>query len=266
MSDQTALTRYEERFAQEAERYAGAETATGRFLSLKGGILTFDDQPMPGNQACVIVLDSVLERTYYASKYDPDAERNKPPVCYAFAHPGDEEEVGPHPSMQADLSYFKPQSDRCRDCAHNAWGSADTGRGKACGERRRLAILPAGYYKPRKGSRDFDLEIFTDLDYYSKTDIVYMKLPVTSVPLWAKYVTGLNTNHRRPPFGAITRIYVEPDQKSQFKVHFELLELLPPEAFETIFRRHEEAHGAIVFGYTPPSAEASAPRAGSVRR
>jgi hypothetical protein len=68
--------------------------------------------------------------------------------------------MGPHPSMQADAN-FQPQSDLCKTCEHNQWGSADKGRGKACQNRRRLTMIPAGVFMPKRGSRDFDLEIFT---------------------------------------------------------------------------------------------------------
>lgn len=258
----TEVTKYDEAFAQMANQYAGTERAGGSFLSTKGGVLTFDDEALPGNQMCVIMLDVVRERTYYTSKYSPDAEQNLPPVCYAFGRT--DEEMAPHESMQTDLDYFIPQNDECMGCPHNEWGSADTGRGKACSERRRMAILPAGYYVPKRGSRDFELHMFDEVDHYKTADIAFLKLPVTSVKDYARYVTQLSASHRRPPMGVITRVYLEPDPKSQFRVKFEMLEMLPDELFETIMERHEEAKASIVFGYSPPSGEAKA--AGKVRR
>lgn len=265
MSNGTALTPWDEQMARLGAEYADTEQQSGTFLSTKGGILTFQDEPLPGNQMAVVILDVVRERTFYTEKYDPMQEHNLPPVCYAFGRTDDE--MAPHPSMQAGPDYFIPQNDVCATCPNNEWGSSDTGRGKACSERRRIAMLPAGYYQPKRGSRDFDLHLFTDTEHYESADIAYLKLNVMSVKDWARYVTHLSSAHSRPPFGVVSRVYLEPDPKSQFRVKFEVLELLPPELFETIYARHEEAKESIVFGYPPPSAEAVAGRGGrSARR
>jgi hypothetical protein len=257
------VTKYDEQFAAMAAQYAGTERAGGDFLSTKGGVLTFDDETLPGNQMCVIILDVVKERTFYTSKYSADREANLPPVCYAFGR--EDAEMAPHVTMQADLTYFQPQNDTCQGCPNDAWGTADTGRGKACRERRRFALLPAGYYVPKRGSRDFELNVFDDLDHFKNADIAFLKIPVTSVKDWARYVTQLSASHRRPPAGVITRVYIEPDQKSQFRVKFEMLDLVPSDLIPTIMERYEEAQNTIVFGYPPPSPEAKASASG-VRR
>lgn len=257
MADGTAVTKFDEAFAKMAAEYASGERVSGSFISTKGGVLTFGDEQMPGNQMVVVVLDAVQERTFYAEKYNADREANSPPVCYAFSRAEDEDEMGPHPSMQADLSYFKPQNDTCKGCPNNEWGSADTGRGKACAERRRLALIPAGYYTPKRGSRDLDLHMITDPEHYASADIAFLKLSVTSVKDWAKYVTTLASSLRRPPLAVVTRIYIEPDPKTQFKIHFEMIESLPDEMFDIVMKRHEEAKASIIFGYQPPSGEAT---------
>lgn len=259
------ITRYDAQMAALAEQYASTEHVGGDFISTKGGILTFQDEPLPGNQMAVVILDVVRERTFYATKYDAAAERNNPPICYAFGRT--DEEMAPHTSMQVDLNYFQPQNDVCASCPNNEWGSSDTGRGKACSERRRMAILPAGYYTPKRGSRDLDLQLFDTTEHYENADIAYLKLPVMSVKDWARYVTQLASSLRRPPLGVVTRVYLEPDPKSQFRVKFELIEELPVELFDTVMARHEEAKNNIVFGYSPPQeSDSAAPRGRSARR
>lgn len=261
----TEVTKYDEKFAEMAAGYTSGERVTGSFISTKGGLLTFGDEAMPGNQICCVVLDYVQERTFYAEKYNPDREAALPPICYAFKRNDDDEEMAPHPSMQADLSYFKPQNDICKTCPNNVFGTADTGRGKACSERRRLALLPAGYYTPRRGSRDFDLHFIEDPAHYESADIAYLKLPVTSVKEWAKYVTQLASSLRLPPVAVVTRIYIEPDVKHQFHIKFEMVEKLPNTMYDIIVQRHEEAKAGIIFGYPPPSAEAASSN-GPIRR
>jgi hypothetical protein len=246
------LVTYDAKWAEMAQRSASEEQLTGgTFLSIKGGVLKFGDELLPGNQACVIILDSVFENTYYGARY---TEGNRlPPICYAFGRGGDE--MAPHTSMQSDLSYFKPQSADCANCAHNEWGSNDTGRGKACQNRRRLALLPAGYYSPKRGSRDFDLEIFDDPAHFKSADIAFFKVPVTSTKDWAKYVNQVAQQMQRPPMGVITRLSVEPHDKHQVSVHFEPLEPLPDALAPIIMARAVEAEKALMQGYRPPSEE-----------
>lgn len=244
------VQKYDEKFAADAAEYASEERTGGSFLSTRGGVLSFGEEELPGNQICAVILDAVRENVYYADRFDPD--KLMPPVCYAFGR--SESEMAPHPSMQAS-DYFVPQNEQCQGCPQNEWGSARVGRGKACGNRRRLAVIPAGFYKKRKGSRDFDLEIFEDPEHYQEADMAFLKLPVTSVKEWSKYVSQLSANLRKPPYAVITRIYLEPDPKSQFKVKFELIEELPEDLAPTIMQRHEEAQENIITPYSPPDPE-----------
>lgn len=260
------LTKWDEQFAAMAAEYAGAEKSGGSFISTQAGVLSFEGDPLPGNQMLTVILDVVRERTFYTDRYDASREHNAPPVCYAFARMDEPEEaMAPHPSMQADLDYFQPQNDICKTCPHNEWGTSDTGRGKACSERRRLALLPAGYFMPKRGSRDLEAHVFDTEEHYRTADIAFLKLPVMSVKHYGRYVAQLASQHRRPPLGVITRIYIEPDPKAQFTVRYEMMDLLPPELYEVIMARHQEAKDSIIFGYTPPSGEQEQPR-GKARR
>jgi hypothetical protein len=246
------IVSYDEAWAKQAQAAAEQAPATsGTFISTRGGILSFGDEELPGNQACVIILDMLREHTYYANKFDPDVAAS--PVCYAFGRAG--EEMAPHHSMQADVTYFQPQAEECKDCKWNEWGSADTGRGKACQNRERLALIPAGYYQPKKGSRDFDLELFTDPKHFQSADTAFIRLPVTSVAGWWKYVSQLATQSHRPPHGVVTRLFIEPHPKWQYQVHFEMVEEVSNDLAQIIMARHEEALKTPIAGYSPPKEE-----------
>lgn len=260
----TDITNYDEAWAAQAAQAATAEPVNdgGNFLSTRGGQLTFQEQPMPGNQVACIVIDSYRENTYYANRYDPD--NPAPPTCYAFAR--DAEHMAPHPSMQVDLNYFRPQNAQCDGCPMNEWGSSDTGRGKACQNRRRLAVLPAGFYSPRPGSRDFDLDLFEDSAHFESADLGFLKLPVTSVGEWSKYVQQVAASVRRPPFGVVTRIYCEPDAKSQYKIKFEMIDVVPDNLAQIIMTRHDAEANKPFQGYQPPSADDKPPVTGGLRR
>ncbi len=251
----TALVSYEDRWAEQAQKAAEAEPAQGgTWLTAKGGQLMIGDMALPGNQAAVIVLDSIRENTFYGARYDP--ENPLPPICYAMGR--DEEAMFPHLDMQKDLNYFKPQHWRegavygCDGCPMNEWGSADQGNGKACQNRRRLTLIPAGLFNPKPGSRDFDLELFTDPKHFAETEQAFFKMPVTSVRNWAKYVQQLAGSIRRPPHGVVTRIALEPHQKHQYEVVFEVVDLIPDELAEIIMRRNEAATQQPLTGYLPP--------------
>lgn len=227
------------------EKYVG-----GQLISVRGGSLSIGDEELPGGQMCVVVLDSIRENTYYTGRWDPDDV--KPPRCYAFGRTDDE--MVPHlESMRADMEYFEPQAEECLSCPMNEWGSADTGRGKACQNRRRIAVIPAGLYTPIARSRDFDLELFEDEEHYAACDMAFMKIPVTSTKNWAKYVNTLSSTYKRPPFGMVTRVYVEPDAGNQYSVHFEPITEIPDSLASTIFARHEQARDSIIRPYAPPT-------------
>lgn len=260
------IVNYDELYARRAQAATqGEQLRQGTFLSTRGGILSLGEEEMPGNQVCVIITDWVRENTLYAERFNPDSPT--PPTCYAFARgPAEEEEMGPHPSMQADLKYFQPQAETCKICPHNQWGSADKGRGKACQNRRRLTMIPAGVFIAKRGSRDFELEIFTDAKDFETSDPVFMKLPVTSVENWGKFVNQIGQALNRSPDGVITRIFIEPHAKYQYVVNFELIEKVPDELVQIVMRRADLAQQAQIEGYMPPREEAPAPAGGGSLR
>lgn len=252
------IVNYDEQWAAAAKVAAAEEpAAAGTFLSTKGGILKCGEDELPGNQACVIILDAVRENTLYEGKFDQD--NVVPPKCYAFGRT--EEEMGPHESMQVDLDYFVPQAEGCKLCPHNVWGSAEKGRGKACQNRRRLMLIPAGLYIPKPKSKDLDLEIFTDPGHFQNEPLLQLKLSPTSVKNWAQYVAQLAASVNRPPHGVITKISLEPHPEYQYMIHFEMVEQVPNELASIIMARHAIASNLPFTGYQPPR-EVVAPQPG----
>lgn len=247
----TDLTHYRRQLAAQAKAAVEQEQLSGgTVLSTRGGTLTYGEETLPGNQACVIILDAIKENTYYADKFDPD--NPTAPICYAMGRGPDDDDMAPHPSMQEDENYFEPQAVACKGCPMNEWGSADKGRGKACQNRRRLSLIPAGSYMPKRGSRDFDLDLFNDPKDFQQAEIAFLKLPVLSVKEYAKFVNQVATNFNMPPHGVIARVWVEPDPKAQYKVCFEVIELVPDELLPAVMAKHEEAINMKYQGYRAP--------------
>ena len=249
ITKKTAVIKWEEELAKQADIAAGLEatTGTGQFFSLRAGQLAWQGAAMPNNQMAVVVLDSIHENVFYKSKYDPDAIQG--PSCFAFGR--DESDMAPH---QVVFENNSAENDTCNGCPQNEWGSSEFGRGKACRNSRRLALIPAGTFAPNG-----TFTLFDNVDHYENAVIGYLKLPVTSVKGYALYVKQVAGALRRPPFGIATRIRVVPDPKSQFRVTFESLENLPDDIMGTVMRRHEEAMRVIEFPYQMGGDDAPAP-------
>lgn len=237
----TALAPIDAELLKYAQDAAGKEKLfAGKFLSPKGGVLTLDGQALKNNEARVVVLGAIFENTYFEEAFDPD--NRAPPACYAFSE--DEETLAPHAEAE------KPQHMNCATCKWNRFGTARKGTGKACQNRKRLALIAASDLTP---------------EGISKAEVVYFRVPVTSVKAWSVYVKGLAATMKRPPFAMVTRLSVVPDAKTQIRVVFEPVEAVPNEAIPALLRRVEEQKEAIGFPYPKASevapAEEAAPKA-----
>lgn len=239
----TAVANWDDELAKQADVAAGMEANVGggQFFSVKGGTLQFDGAPLPGNQAAVVIVDAILENVYYEGNYNPDVPQA--PTCFAFGR--DDSEMEPHASVDTTPE-FERQSEACQGCPMNEFGTAIVGRGKACRNTRRLALIPAGSYDARG-----NLDMFDDLEHFQKTPIAFMKLPVTSIKSYATFVKQVSGALRRPPHGIFTRISVVPDAKTQFRVLFEALDKVPNELMAAVMQRHQDAQSVIEFPYTP---------------
>jgi hypothetical protein len=245
-----ALTNWDEKFAaaaKQSKKTAQGRLGVGNFWSLKAGIMSFNGQSMVQNEAPFIICDFVLENQYFPGEYDEG--KTVPPACYAFGR--SEEEMAPHPDVVAREEH---QNGTCEGCEHNEWASG-RGRGKACKNVLRLALVVAGTFK--KGG---DFEPFSPEDIAGQK-ITFMKVPVTSCGGISQYIDNLDEVQGRPPFGAFTRLYTQPDRKSQFKLMAEPLGVVPKEYNEVVFELNEKAAKIIDAPYpTPEEAQAEQPQ------
>jgi len=235
----TEVINWQERLEKEANIAAEQEKniGSGAFFSLKGGILSWNGEALLENKMAVVICDSVLENVFYEEEYDPDEPA--PPTCYAFGR--DEDTIAPFEKVVKDGN---AQADQCDGCQFNEWGSADKGRGKACRNGRRLALISAGQFDKKTG--EFELESNKALQTAA---LGFMKLSPTNIKAYATYVKQLSSIAKRPPWAMVTEISVVPDPKNQFRVIFEALQDVPDELLETVSARHDEAKASIEFPY-----------------
>lgn len=208
----------------------------GQFIGTRGGVLSFGGAPIPGDEMAVIIMDSIHENAYYTGKFD--SENPAPPVCFAFSRTG--KEMAPHELSSA------PQCTKCEGCDKDEWGSADTGKGKACKNIRRLGLLPIGSF-----TKDNDF-VMTDTPAtcIATSEIGFLKIPVTSVKNFTNYVKTIGTAGRRPPFAVITKIKTVKDAKTSFKIIFEKVCDVPDELMDAVIERRNEVISTIDFPYT----------------
>lgn len=255
-STTTAIATWDEELAKQAAIAAATEasTASGNFFSVKGGALSFNDAPMPRNQMGVVILDYVLENVYYEGRYDP--EEIQSPTCFAFGR--DDKTMSPHQQVIDAGNSQAGASGLCAGCPMNEWGSSDIGRGKACRNSRRLAMIPAGTFDEHDR-----FKAFTDPEQFETAPIGYLKVPVTSVKGFSAFVKQIAGALKRPPHGIFTKVSVRPDPQTQLKVLFEPIAQVPNNLFEVIMRRHDEAKNSIEFPYSPPEERQQAPARGN---
>lgn len=253
--ESTALATWDEELAALAQEAADQEAGTGggKFFSLRGGILSFDKNPVPNNEIPVVIVDSIIENVFYQSEFDPDNVSS--PDCYAFGR--DEKSMVPHEQAPAK----QDEGSGCATCPQNQWGTANKGRGKACRNRRRLALIPAG------SMEDGVFTAFENPDDFLKQPLAFLNLPPTAITAYGSYVKQLLGVLKRPPMGVFTLIKLEPDPKTQVKVSFETLGSAPPEIIQILKDRRDEARQSIDKPYQPIEAqEAPAPKLAAKRQ
>lgn len=233
----TALVPWEQEMKDRAARAAKTEVVRGgiKKISMAGGILKVDDEPVEGNSLDVVVLAFAYENQYYKTAYNPNALTV--PACYAFSDPdasGDvESAMAPNPEAE------EPQGDddgKCEGCWANQMGSADIGRGKACKNIRRLIVVTPDALESAEAMAEAEMRM--------------VNVPVMSAKLWSKYVHKLD-ELGRPPEGVITTIAPVPDPKSQFLVTFALSEMIEftQETWDALNAKREEAIKELTTAY-----------------
>ena len=158
------------KIAEAAQRKTGGG---GAFFSTAGGILKYGGTAMPGNQMVVIILADIMENVYYDAPYDPEVPAS--PKCFAFGK--SEREMQPHEAVALE-DCFEQQADTCSECPHNEWGSAAKGKGKACSNGMRLAMIPAGVYSAKGRGREvsFSLDkLFEDAAHFKSAETAFAK-------------------------------------------------------------------------------------------
>jgi hypothetical protein len=233
----TAVVTWKDRMAAVVAQSAQSEAPKGGFLSFKAGTMSYDETPIPGNRMEVIVIDFLLENAMFRDKYNP--MKTVSPMCYAFGR--EEEELRPHEDSE------EPQHTDCATCPNNEWGSdPEGGRGKACKNSRRIAIISADCLT--KG-----------IDAIRKANVVMCKIPVTSIKNFSRFVNQCTGVMQAPPFQLITELSVAPHPANLFEVKWKVIEKIESQdVLEALYAKRQSIERQMFQPY-PANEEAAAP-------
>lgn len=238
-SQSTAVVAWQDEIKKLAIKTAETEKPSGSWVSFKNGVMKINDTPMKDNKVEMVVLEAVFENQFYKNRYDPN--KAETPICYALGE--NDEDLAPHPNSP------EPQNVDCATCSKNAWGSdPQGGKGKACKNVRRLAIIAAN-----------------DLGNVPKAQVALAKLPVTSVKNWATYASQIANVLHLPPLAVVTEMREEPDAKNQFVINFELIRKIEDgEVLQALLNKRKDIHSLAYAPYEviaeQPAQENGAPK------
>lgn len=245
----TAVVPWKEEMAAAARKAAAAEKNSGggsilQKVGVQGGVLTVDDQPVPGNALDVIVLQTTHHNAYYAGAYNPRVKSI--PVCYSY---GERDSEDPEAGMAPHPESKEPQDEGqgCEACWANQMGSADTGRGKACKNIRQLALVTA--------------DAADSAEAMEAAEVRTLSLPVTSVKYWANFVKKTAEDLTLPYWGVVVRVTAMPDPKTQFAVKFAFVSVVDFDAdaglYEALKAKMDPLYDEMTQPYKEPTEEAA---------
>ena len=214
----TAVMSIQEQIAQQLARQneaAQSLRSSGSYIGFKNAQLKVDGIAIPANQLDVRVLAALSERAWYSKDFDADAVQV--PDCYAL-----DDDV-PHDQAK------NPQADSCAECAHNKWGSATRGKGKACRESARVIVIPANVP-------------------LASAQMYTAKVPVTSLSTVTSFTSRCGqANKLMGEF--VTKLSVTEDKKTFFKVHLVPVEVTADMDMATLLKAQNAAYELAMTPY-----------------
>lgn len=205
-SKNKSITNWKERLGGMAKEDTARGHAMGdsNYISTQGGIFTFQGSELPNPFKCIIT-DFTFENAYYDAVYDPD--NPSPPACFALndnpevmvAHPTS-------PDMQGG------EGNACEGCEMDEWATSNTGKGKACKNGVRLALVSADNIDKVNAA----------------SEPAFIRLAPTSLKHFEKYKDKFTKVTGMPLLAAITEVELVP-YKTWHEVHFTLEEQVEDE-------------------------------------
>jgi len=218
---------------QEESKVSGGSIVT---LSTKDKRFSLGDDDL-GNEIDVVVADSAFEHAYYDRPYDED--NPSPPACFAIGKV--EKDLVPHPDSPV------PQHENCKDCPWNEFESAAVGKGKACKNKRRLALFAHGD------------------DGLSTEQMVILPIAPTGLKNYAIYAKGVNAKLKRPTYAVVTTMGFS-DKKSYPIVTHKMHSVLEKDDVGRVFKHKGQVEDILLEPYDVSSYEEPAVKKKTARK
>lgn len=200
-SQMATMADLENRFAQEAQaQYEGEPVGASNYLNIKNNEFKFQNE-LIGETMMVIILDYCWEYTHYDHKYNKD--NPIPPGCFAVGR--EREQMEPH----GDSSNLQNEGP-CSECWADAFGSSETGEGKACKNSRRIALL--GIIQDEEGNPSG----------IAFEEVMFLRVPPTSLSNFSGYIKRSNKITGRPAYAYVTELGFD-DESDYEKLTFKLI-------------------------------------------
>lgn len=206
---------------------ANIPASAGAFLSSKGKRFTFQDQALQ-DPLQVIIVDHALSNAFYPDGYDPN--NPKSPDCWAVAKV--EGELAPPADLDTKVS------DSCTGCPNNVFGSADTGRGKACKNGRILAVLILA-----EDVRKITPKVIED------APLAYLRLSPTALKPFNGYLKRITGQLSKPLFSVVTALRFDEAMEQPVVLPDFVGELTDEGAIRAIMTKREELQEELLAGY-----------------
>lgn len=223
--------------AKGKQQSAKLPAASGNFISFRQGAPSLGGAKLP-NPLPLVILGYTYERAYYSKPFQPDVMAT--PDCYSYGG-----EV-PHPKAAI------PQSDKCKGCRFDDFGSAQNGKGKGCKEGAKFAAIHA--------------DVLESPEKIGAATIIQGRLSVLNSKGFRNYV-GYFEESDTPIWAGISTLTVTPDAKSQYAVTFESsVAYLGDDHLDAIAARVDEADKLMAQPYPDLEEQKPAPQAGAPAR
>ena len=255
----TQLNTWDSELAEQAKIAAAAEASTvERTWVNLAGALSVGDVRQPNDQLAVVVLDNIHVNAYYTQAYN--AATPSSPGCFALGRAlpdgtieGLETKTGttelaPHKDVTS------PVCETCAACPKNQFGTATSGsgKGKACQNTRRLAMVPAGSMSDGK-FKPFDARTF------GEQKLLLMKLSPTNGKPFGAHVQNVAAVASRPLYATYTVITRKVHAVNQYQLDWVFAGKIPDTHKDATLKHLDLAKASIVFGFTQDPEKAEVP-------
>jgi hypothetical protein len=231
MSTPNLPINYQEELMREAQEISKRIAApSGDRIKMDSHGFTLPDGTQ-GDELAVVVVDFISSNLYYDRPYNKD--NPIPPACFA---------IGPEPTaLVPSENSPEKQADTCAGCPLNQFGSALTGKGKACKNTRLLAVVP----------------LKSVIENDPEGPLLMISVPPTSLKTFDGYVSTLAARFKMSPIGVGTKVTPTPNVDYACP-KFESIRPLAQEEIMYVMSRREEARRRLqaepdITGYEPPA-------------